>query len=77
MKFLSLCSGIEAASVAWKPLGWSAAAFSEIEPYPCALLKHHYPNVPNFGDMNNYEHWDYGSIGSIDILCGFNLRSVH
>jgi DNA (cytosine-5)-methyltransferase 1 len=69
MKFLSLCSGIEAASVAWKALGWSAAGFSEIEPYPCALLKHHYPNVLNFGDMNNFEHWDYGSVGTIDLLC--------
>jgi DNA (cytosine-5)-methyltransferase 1 len=70
MKFLSVCSGIEAASVAWNPLGWSAAAFSEIEPYPCALLKHRYPNVPNFGDMNDFEHWDYESIGTVDLLCG-------
>lgn len=36
MRFLSVCSGIEAASSAWKPLGWKAVAFSEIEPFPCA-----------------------------------------
>jgi len=38
MKFLSVCSGIEAASSAWRPLGWEAVAFSEIEPFPCAVL---------------------------------------
>lgn len=46
MRFGSVCSGIEAASVAWNPLGWEAAWFSEIEPFPCALLAHRYPNVP-------------------------------
>lgn len=67
MKFLSVCSGIEAASVAWNPLGWEAVAFSEIEPFPCAVLAHHYPNVPNLGDMTKYKDWpDY----AIDLLCG-------
>ncbi|MDE2202712.1 MAG: DNA cytosine methyltransferase [Burkholderiaceae bacterium] len=47
MRFLSLCSGIEAASVAFEPLGWSAVAFSEIDPFACAVLAHHYPRVPN------------------------------
>lgn len=51
MRFGSVCSGIEAASVAWHPLGWEAAWLSEIEPFPCAVLKHHYPDVPNHGDM--------------------------
>ena len=51
MRFLSVCFGIEAASVAWQPLGWRAVAFSEIEPFPCAVLKHHYPDVSNLGDM--------------------------
>ena len=51
IRFGSLCSGIESASVAAEPLGWSAAWFSEIEPFPCALLAHHYPAVPNIGDM--------------------------
>lgn len=50
LRFLSVCSGIEAASVAWKPLGWQAVAFSEIEKFPSAVLAHHYPDVPNLGD---------------------------
>lgn len=51
MRFGSVCSGIEAASVAWHPLGWRAAWLAEIEPFPCAVLAHHYPEVPNLGDM--------------------------
>ena len=51
MRFGSVCSGIEAASVAWHPLGWQAAWVSEIEPFPCSLLAHKYPETPNFGDM--------------------------
>ena len=50
-KFGSVCSGIEAASVAFDPLGWSAAWLAEIEPFPSAVLAHHYPDVPNLGDM--------------------------
>jgi DNA (cytosine-5)-methyltransferase 1 len=67
MKFLSVCSGIEAASVAWNPLGWKAVAFSEIEPFPCAVLAHHYPETPNWGDMTKYKEWPDVSI---DLLCG-------
>ncbi|MBT9158769.1 MAG: putative BsuMI modification methylase subunit YdiP [Dehalococcoidia bacterium] len=51
MKFGSVCSGIEAASVAWHPLGWQAVWLSEIEPFPCAVLAHRHPDVPNLGDM--------------------------
>ncbi|MCG6503474.1 DNA cytosine methyltransferase [Kingella pumchi] len=51
MRYGSLCSGIEAASVAWEPLGWQPAWFAEIEPFPSAVLKHHWPHVPNHGDM--------------------------
>lgn len=47
----SVCSGIEAATVAWQPLSWCAAWFAEIEPFPSAVLAHHYPDVPNLGDM--------------------------
>lgn len=47
----SVCSGIESASVAWEPLGMKAAWFSEIEPFPCAVLAHHWPHVANLGDM--------------------------
>ena len=51
MIYASVCSGVEAASLAWMPLGWKAAWFSEIEPFPCAVLKHRFPEVPNLGDM--------------------------
>lgn len=67
MRFLSVCSGIEAASVAWNPLGWKAVAFSEIEPFPCAVLAHHYPDIPNWGDMTKFQEWPNEPI---DLLCG-------
>ena len=51
MRYGSLCSGIEAASVAWEPLGWQPAWFAEIEPFPSAVLQHHWPHVHNHGDM--------------------------
>jgi DNA (cytosine-5)-methyltransferase 1 len=62
-----VCSGIEAATVAWHPLGWKPVAFSEIEPFPSAVLAHHYPEVPNVGDMTKYKEWN---LGAIDILVG-------
>lgn len=49
--FGSVCSGIEAASVAWNGFGWRAAWLAEIELFPCAMLAHHYPDVPNLGNM--------------------------
>ncbi|MDH4868936.1 DNA (cytosine-5-)-methyltransferase [Alcaligenes nematophilus] len=67
MRFLSVCSGIEAASVAWNPLGWKAVAFSEIEPFPSAVLAHHYPDIPNWGDMTKFQEWPDEPI---DLLCG-------
>jgi DNA (cytosine-5)-methyltransferase 1 len=71
MKFLSICSGIEAASVAWEPLGWEAAGFSEIEPFPSAVLAHHYPSVPNLGDMLTLpERIRGGEAPAPDLLCG-------
>lgn len=51
MRYGSVCSGIEAATVAWHPLGWKPAFFSEIEPFPSAVLAHHYPEVKNYGDF--------------------------
>jgi DNA (cytosine-5)-methyltransferase 1 len=69
MKYLSVCSGIEAASKAWEPIGWKPVAFSEIEPFPSAVLKHHWPEVPNLGDMSKYEQWNIQS-GSVDLLVG-------
>ena len=67
MKFLSLFSGIEAASCAWLPLGWECVGHAEIEPFPCAVLKHHYPNVPNFGDVTKFKEWPDANF---DVLIG-------
>lgn len=67
MNYMSVCSGIEAASVAWESLGWTAVAFSEIEEFPCAVLRHRFPTVPNLGDMTKFHEWpDF----SIDLLVG-------
>lgn len=71
MKFGSVCSGIEAASVAWHPLGWEATWFAEIEPFPCAVLAHHYPTVPNLGDMTTIATRVLtGEVEAPDILAG-------
>ena len=68
MKYLSVCSGIEAATVAWHPLGWEAVAYSEIEKFPSEVLAHHYPNTPNVGDMTKFKEWNLGS--NVDLLVG-------
>lgn len=57
MRYLSVCSGIEAATVAWRPLGWEPLAFSEIDTFPCAVLAHYYPDVPNYGDLTQFHTW--------------------
>jgi DNA (cytosine-5)-methyltransferase 1 len=57
MNYLSVCSGIEAATVAWHDMGWNPVGFSEIEKFPSEVLKHHYPTVTNFGDMTKYKEW--------------------
>jgi DNA (cytosine-5)-methyltransferase 1 len=68
MKYLSVCSGVEAATVAWHDLGWTPVAFSDIEKFPSEVLAHHYPNVPNLGDMTKYKEWNLND--SIDLLVG-------
>lgn len=71
MRYGSVCSGIEAASVAWRPLGWRAAWFAEIEKFPAAVLAHHYPNVPNLGDMTRIARDVLGgSVSAPDVLVG-------
>lgn len=71
MRFGSVCSGIEAASVAWAPLGWKAAWLSEIEPFPSAVLAHHYPDVPNLGDMTALpDRILSGEVEAPDLFCG-------
>ena len=59
MKYISLFSGIEAATVAWQTLGWEPVAYAEIEPFPKAVLKHHFPNVPDLGDMTKVNWKEY------------------
>lgn len=69
MRFLSLFSGIEAATVAWvQELGWECVAVAEIEPFPCALLQHYYPDVPNLGDVTKITEDDIKALGPIDLV---------
>lgn len=68
MRYISICSGIEAATVAWRPLGWEAVAFAEIEPFPNAVLAHHYPGIPNLGDITKVDWRKYA--GAVDLVVG-------
>ncbi|MBW0869560.1 phage N-6-adenine-methyltransferase [Citrobacter amalonaticus] len=71
MKYGSVCSGIEAASKAWEPLGWKPAWFSEIEPFPSAVLAHHWPEVTNLGDMTKIaDAVRAGEVEAPDVLVG-------
>ena len=71
MRFGSVCSGIEAASVAWEPLGWESSWFAEIEPFPSAVLAHHWPETPNLGDMTKIAEWvRLGFVDAPDVLVG-------
>jgi DNA (cytosine-5)-methyltransferase 1 len=68
MKYLSVCSGVEAATVAWHPLGWDPIGYAEIETFPSAVLSHHYPTVPNLGDITKYKEWNTN--GTVELLVG-------
>ncbi|MFA6931914.1 MAG: DNA cytosine methyltransferase, partial [Lentisphaeria bacterium] len=68
MRYASVCSGVDAATLAWMPLDWKPVFYSEIEPFPCAVLKHHYPETPNLGDMTKINGKDYH--GKVDLLVG-------
>ncbi|CZY64832.1 Dam family site-specific DNA-(adenine-N6)-methyltransferase [Enterobacter hormaechei] len=71
MKYGSVCSGIEAASKAWEPLGWKPTWFSEIEPFPSAVLAHHWPEVTNLGDMTKIaDAVRAGDVEAPDVLVG-------
>ena len=69
MRYLSVCSGIEAASVAWESLGWTPVAFAEIERFPSQVLAYHFPGVPNLGDMTKFREWDIDR-GAVDLIVG-------
>lgn len=70
MRYLSLFSGIEAATVAWRPLGWECVAVSEIEPFQNAVLQHHYPDVPNLGDVTKVTDAQLSDVGPINLVVG-------
>jgi len=59
MRYISLFSGIESASAAWEPMGWAPVCFSEIEPFPRAVLSHRFPDVPLHGDMTGVDWHQY------------------
>jgi DNA (cytosine-5)-methyltransferase 1 len=68
MNYLSVFSGIEAASVAWKPLGFKPLGFSEIEPFPCAVLNYRFPDIKNFNDIRQFKEWKIER--AVDIVVG-------
>jgi len=70
MRYLSLFSGIEAATVAWEALGWEAVGFAEFEDFPKAVLAHHYPNVPDLGDVTKITEEQVAALGPIDLVVG-------
>ena len=68
MRYISLFSGVEAATLAWEPLGWEAVAFAEIEPFPSAVLAERWPDVPNLGDVTKVDWSKYR--GTVDLVVG-------
>jgi DNA (cytosine-5)-methyltransferase 1 len=68
VNYLSVCSGIEAATVAWHDMGWKPIGFSEIEKFPSQLLQHHYPHVTNYGDMTKFKEWNINE--PVNLLVG-------
>lgn len=70
MRYLSLFSGVEAAALAFLPLGWECVGVAEIEKFPCAFLAHHYPDVPNLGDVTKITDEQIKALGHIDLIIG-------
>ena len=70
MRYVSVFSGIEAASVAWGSLGWEPVAFSEIDPFPSAVLAARYPRVPNLGDITKIDWSKHDDCRTADLLVG-------
>ena len=68
MRYISLFSGVEAATVAWHDLGWDPVVFAEFDDFPSMVLKHHYPNVKNVGDVMKHEWKQYK--GKADLIVG-------
>ena len=71
MRYVSLFSGIEAATVAWSHLGWEPLAFAEVDEFPAAVLAHRFPNVPNLGDVCKIDWEEFNDkYGAVDVLIG-------
>lgn len=68
VRYATVCSGIDAPVLAWTPLGWTQVFSSEVDRFPCQVLEHHNPDVPNLGDMTKINGEEYA--GTIDVLCG-------
>lgn len=68
LRYLSLFSDIEATTLAWEPLGWECVGVSEIGAFPCNVLAHHYPSVPNLGDVTKITEADIAALGRIDLV---------
>lgn len=69
MRYVSIFSGVEAATLAWEPLGWEPLAFCEIDDFPSAVLAEHWPNVPNLGDITKVD-WKKEIHGAVDLVVG-------
>ena len=68
MRYVSTFSGVEAATIAWRPLGWEALCFAEVDPFPSAVLRERFPEVPNLGDVTKV---DWRSLrGTADLVVG-------
>src|SRR5690606_37854897 len=70
LRYLSLFSGMEAAHLAWHPLGWETVAVAEIDPSACALLRHRLPSVPNLGSVTEITDEQIAALGPIDVVIG-------
>lgn len=70
MRYLSLFSGVEAASLAWVPLGWECVGVAEIEPFPCAVLAHRFPGAPSLGSVTDITEAQIAALGPIDLVVG-------
>ena len=71
MRYLSLFSGVEAATVAWEPFGWEPVAFCEVDEFPSAVLAYRFPNVPNLGDITQVDWSDFNErYGAVDLIVG-------
>ena len=73
-KYISLCSGIEAATLAFDKLGFEPVAFAEIEDFPSAVLAARFPNTPNLGDVTKVDWKEYHGAADL-VVAGFPCQS--